>query len=101
MQQQRMKPHDSCDKEEKAEWTRTTIAGSVNCWLLIANDMDDMKKDEEKRMEVEHQKLVSRMIRSAGGGPGLSHKNHQTNSVERRSADSKGGRRRCQAFGQM
>ena len=35
----------------------------------------EMKKnDEEQRMEVEHQKLVSRMIKSADGGTGLLHK---------------------------
>ena len=32
------------------------------------------KKDEEKRKEVEHQKLVSCMIKSAEGGTGLLHK---------------------------
>ena len=44
------------------------------------------KKDEEKRMEAWHQKLVSRLIGSADGG---------NNGVERRSADSEGGSRRC------
>ena len=34
----------------------------------------EMKKDEEKRMEVEHQQLASRMIRSVEGGTGLLHK---------------------------
>ena len=29
------------------------------------------KKDEEKRLEVEHQKMVSNMIKSANGGTGL------------------------------
>ena len=32
------------------------------------------KKDEDKRMEVEHQKIVSRMIDSAQGGACLLHK---------------------------
>ena len=32
------------------------------------------KKDEEKKRELEHQKLVSRMIDSADGGTGLLHK---------------------------
>ena len=32
------------------------------------------KKDEEKRMETEHQKLGNRMIASADGGAGLKHK---------------------------
>ena len=32
------------------------------------------KKDEERRRDVEHQKLVSRMIKSAEGGTGLLHK---------------------------
>ena len=32
------------------------------------------KKDEEKRMEVEHQKTVSRMIDGSQGGAGLLHK---------------------------
>ena len=32
------------------------------------------KKDEKKRMEVEHQKLVSRMIDNSQGGAGLLHK---------------------------
>ena len=33
-----------------------------------------MKEDEEKKMEVDHQKLVSNMIKSAGGGTSLLHK---------------------------
>ena len=32
------------------------------------------QKDEEKRMEVEHQKLVRRMIKCADGGAGFLHK---------------------------
>ena len=54
----------------------------MNCYLLTAkkrgsilNWVYEMKeKDEEKRMEVEHQKLVSRMIRIAEGRTGLLHK---------------------------
>ena len=38
-------------------------------WYTCLYEMK--KKDEEKRTEVEHQKLVSRMIASADGGTGL------------------------------
>ena len=63
---------------------------------------DVKKKDEEKRMDVELQKLVSDMIKSANGGTGLFSQNHQANGVERRSAVSeRRRRRRCQAFGLM
>ena len=54
------------------------------------------KKDEEKRMEADHQKLVSRMIASDDGGARLAAQDHETDSLERRSAESEGGRRRCQ-----
>ena len=59
------------------------------------------KKDEEKRMERERQKLVSRMLARADGGAGLLHKNHQANGVARRTADSEGGRRICKGVSQM
>ena len=42
--------------------------GTLGC----KNEMEE--KDEEKRMEVEHQKLVSRMIASADGGTGFLHR---------------------------
>ena len=66
------------DKEktsQKAEWTQTTVGGSVSCWPLTVkksvvhpgwedtvlrwyNWLNEMKKkDEEKKMEVEHQKI--------------------------------------------
>ena len=83
--------HDGCDKKksnQKAQWTQTTVAGSVNSWLLIVkkktwihqewedtvrqwhNLLCEMtKKDEEKKRELEH-----RMIDSADGGTGLLHK---------------------------
>ena len=89
-----MKTHggdDKTDQGKKAEWTRTTVGGSVNCWLLITKawlysawedtarrwhnvGRYEMKKDEERRMEVRQQKLVSRLGRSAEGGTGLLHK---------------------------
>ena len=48
---------------------RVTVQQWYN-WLFEVKE-----KDEEKRMEVEHQKIVSRMIDSAqGGGAGLLHK---------------------------
>ena len=61
----------------KAEWTHTTVGGSVSCWPLIlkkrgstqngqtqcfggTNWLYEMKKKgEENRMEVQHQKLES------------------------------------------
>ena len=61
--------------------------------LIWYNWQYDMKKDEEKRMDVELQKLVSDMIKSANGGTGLFSQNHQANGVERRSAVSEGRRR--------
>ena len=60
-----------------------------------------LKKDEEKRMEVEHQKSFSRVIKSAQVGTGPLAQDHETNGVQRRSANSEGGRRRCQTVGQM
>ena len=68
-----------------------TQCGDGTIWLY------EMKKDGEKRMEAEHQKLVSRMIASADGGARLAAQDHETNGVESRSADSVGRRRRCQA----
>ena len=65
------------------------------------SELYEMKKNEDKSMEVEHQKLVSRMIKSADGGTGLLHKKYQANGVERRSADSEGGRGRCQTVSHM
>ena len=59
------------------------------------------KKDDEKRLEVEHQKMVSNMIKSANGRNRSFAQIHRANGVERMIADSGGGRRRCQAFGQM
>ena len=59
-------------------------------WYQWLHELKKKKKDEEKRMEVEHQKLVSRMINTAGGGTGLFAQNHHANGVERRSADSEG-----------
>ena len=116
-----MKTHcggDNTDQGKKGEWTPTTVGGSVNSWLLIRKSVAsssmggysatmaqcwpyEMKKDEERRMEVRQQKLVSRLGRSAAGGTGLFAQNHQTNGAERRSADSEEGRRRCQAVGEM
>ena len=40
-------------------------------------------------MEVDHQKFVSRRIKSADGGTGLFAQDHQANGVERRSANLK------------
>ena len=55
--------------------------------LIWYNWQYDMKKkDEEKSMDVELQKLVSDMIKSANGGTGLFSQNHQANGVERRNA---------------
>ena len=45
------------------------------------------EKDEAKRMEVEHQKKVSRMIKSADGSAGLLQNNYQANGVERSRTD--------------
>ena len=50
--------------------------GSIKNWRMTrwCNWLCEMKKkDEEKRMELEHQKLVSSMIKSAEGGTGLLH----------------------------
>ena len=58
--------------------------------------MFEMKKKEEKRLEVLHQKLARRMITSAESFA----QNHHTNGVEWRSADYGGGRR-CHAIGQI
>ena len=41
-------------------------------WYILLHELKKM--DEEKLMEVEHQKLVCRMIRDAEGGTGLFHK---------------------------
>ena len=97
-------------KREKGEMmkTMTDIDGKIktqgridaknSCWVTGLLE----KKDEEKRVEVEHQKLISRMIESAEGGTNRSFaQDQQTNGVDRRSADSEGGRRRCQAVGHM
>ena len=51
-------------------------------------------------METEHQKLANRIVTVADTGAGLLYKIMQTNGVKRRSADSEGGGRRCQAFSQ-
>ena len=59
------------------------------------------KRDEAKRMEVEHLRNVSRLIKSADGGTGVSHNNCQANGVARRRPDSEKGRRRCEAVSQM
>ena len=63
------------------------------CWLF---EME--KKDEEKRMVVGHQKLVSHMTIGAEGGASLLHK--ITNPLVW-STISGGGRGRCQTFGQV
>ena len=46
------------------------------------------KRNEAKTIEVEHQKLVSRMIYSADGSTGALAQNDQANGLERRKADS-------------
>ena len=79
-------------RTRKAACTRTPVGRSASYWPLIIKSAWDhhewevtvqqwynwqfevKKKDEEKRMEVEHQKIVSRMIDSAQGGAGLLHK---------------------------
>ena len=97
-QQQKGEGHDRYDKKNqirRQSGRKKKVGGSVSCWPLIVKKKawlhpgweDTMlrwfswlyevkKKDEEKRIEVEHEKF---------------------NGVERRSADSEGGRRRCQA----
>ena len=72
-----------------AEWTQTTVGGLVSWWPPIVekrgstqngrrtrcNGLCEMKKkDEEKRMKLEHPKLVGNMIKSAEVGTGLLHK---------------------------
>ena len=56
------------------------------------------KKDEGKRMDVEHQKFVCRMTSSAEGGTGLFAHHHQNNGVERINADSEGGKEKMSSF---
>ena len=63
--------------------------------------LHEMKnRDEVKRM-VEHQKLVSRVIKSADGSARLLHEITKPTAWRESRADSGEGRRRCQAFGQM
>ena len=45
---------------------------------------DRMKNDEETRRKVEHQQLVSNMIKSADGGTGHLHNITKPNNVEKR-----------------
>ena len=109
--------HDRCDKGKQAKgsmdannswWVRELLAADCQKkWLGWGDTMQrwykwpyEMKKDEETRMEVEHQKLVSLITTGTDGGTGLA-QNHQATGSERRSADSEGCRRRCQALGQM
>ena len=47
-----------------------------------------LHKDEEKRREEEHQKLVSRILTSAEGGGRFTAQDHETNSLERRFASA-------------
>ena len=76
---------------EKA-WTRT---GWEDTMQKLYEWLEHMKKqDEMEKMEELHQRKVEKMIESAEGSAGLLHQNHEANDVERRSADSEGGRRR-------
>ena len=52
------------------------------------------KKDEKDKVEEMHQRKAEKMIKSAERSAGLLHKITNANDVERRSADSEGGRRR-------
>ena len=113
-QQQRMKVMMDMTRKinaTRAEWTRKTVGRPVSAcathckkallhpeWGITVRRwytwlFELKKKDEEKRMEVEHPKLVGRMLRSV--------QDHEANNFDRRSADSEGGRRRCQAVSQM
>ena len=64
-------------------WVRQLLAADCKkAWLhpgwtqnaAMVHLYEMKKRDEEKRTEVEHQKSVSCMIRSAEGGTGLLHK---------------------------
>ena len=56
----------------KNAWFHPECEDTMRRWYNWLNEMK--KKDEEKRIEAEHQKLVSRMIASADGGASLLHK---------------------------
>ena len=68
----------AADCKEKKTWLHPGWEDTMLRWFSWLYEVK--KKDEEKRMEVEDEKF---------------------NGVERRSADSEGGRRRSQAVGQM
>ena len=65
----------------RLEWEET-----VQRWYTLH---DLKKKDETKRKEVEHQKLVRRTIKSAEGGTGLFAQNDEAHRFERRFADAR------------
>ena len=58
-------------------------------------------KDEKKRKEDHHRKLVTRMISGAEGGAGFLAQDHEANSVERRFAGVLSIGRRCQPLEEM
>ena len=66
---------------EKA-WLHPEWKDTVQQWY------HSLHKDEEKRREEEHQKLVSRILTSAEGGGRFTAQDHETNSLERRFASA-------------
>ena len=59
------------------------------------------KKDEEKRKEVEHQKVVQSYDQECGRWNRSFAQNYKAHRLERRIADAGEGRRGCQTCGQM
>ena len=55
----------------KETWFHPEWEDPVRRWYKWLYEVK--KKDEEKKMETEHQKLVNRMVASADGGAGLLH----------------------------
>ena len=74
-------------------WLHPKWEDTMQRWYNWLCEMQ--KKDEEKRKEKEHQKLVSRMISSAEA------QNYETNCLERRNTNPGRRRGRCQTFSHM
>ena len=60
-----------------ADWQKAWLhQGWRDTMLQWYSWLYEMKKNEEQRMEVEHQKLVCRMIKRACGGTSLLHEKY-------------------------